>query len=962
MATSQNRSFLKYTGLTYADILKQITDKLKADKRFDNFRESAIAQTMIEIFAGTADLVNYYIERQAEESFFETAQRKSSSILNSRNLAYDITRPIPASANITINIKGDMQGKIVAGRKIQMPVFSKFSYQGTNFILKKGFTYTFTQTDAQNVITDGEDFEMDITTDDDGDPITLIEGVIKTKIIDGAQNPQVGQIFQSYVIEDSTFSNYYGSGDLEDYPTTRVWVGDAQTTENEYYIDRRSLINDITIADISTNLSATQKCCVIRTAVDENAELRFGSAKIATTGAVVESSPSTTFDNIYVQYLSTVGAKSNLIGVIGETLVYSSPILVSVFNITDSVKFLFETNIVGGGDLESSDSIKANAPGIFYSLDRAVDNQDHVNILKALTSPIVVRNAIAWGEQEEARARGVVAIVELFNVGFFTCVGSLYITDGDITTATYSVRTKNNRLDESVLDNNFDEDAMGSQYYFNIFVKTNVAQQIKEQVISTYFWEIADYQPVSKTAFQLKTDYSADYTVEYQYMSDTNLADVSATDSITLNFSAISTDPLTGMTDIATQMQTALRANLDTRSQIVDAVEQNPNFNLPQFPGITVTWDDDDKKFTIANAVDDACYLNFVVSDGVPIVQDLGMHASSGVNDPATANKKGENINGNYVSEKTIQVIDYMTKRGQITMKYLYASPIMQSFRLTGTVYIEQLFSVDDLHREINNAIYKFLDNKTDFNIPVYLSNIIDIIENFEGVDHADVKFLPDIPYPTANPLFKKTFFFPYASYYPTINGDYDTRNTIYFILFDILNSYLLVDFTLGTDVIGYVEDGTEEEKWRTFIEMVRGFTPDEIHTYKGDPAYPEETAYLSVITERFFLTTIVKEIYDSLVTGLGPSTDSETMFQDTQDFIDLVSDLHKDLSWIIRCNMIDANGNIAPEYKTTENDFGIDSKELIRGGFTLGCEIPKINLESTDPVLKVPYLNYLYK
>lgn len=970
MATSQNRSFLKYTGLTYADILKQVNDRLKADKRFDNFRESAIAQTMVEIFAGAADLVNYYIERQAEESFFETSQRTSSAILNSRNLAYDITRPIPATADITINIKGYMVGKITANSKIQFPVFSKFSYQGVDFILKKGFTYTFTQKDQQDAIDGGDNFEMDITADDNGDPITIIEGTLKTKIIDGTQNPQVGQIFQTYIIEDATFSNLYGDADLTGYPTTTVYVGSNNTDpNNKYLIDRRSLINNTTIADVTANVTPQVKCCVIRTAINGNAELKFGSAKIANLGAEVNNVPATTFDNIYVQYLSTIGSKANQVGVIGEYVTYSSQVVIAntPWDITGNTLFVFNKNITGGGDLETADSIKTNAPAIFYSLDRAVDVKDHVNVLKALTSPIRIRNALAWGEQEEARARNVSAIVELFNVGFFSCIGTLYNVDGDPVNDTFSVRTNANRLDESVLDDNFDEDAMMSQYYFNIFVKNKVARQIKETVTVTHYWYINEYVPVTKTAYDLKQTYSSSASIYYWYTSDKYLTDQEPNDFINIDMSGISTSSNDGgMNEIANLMETAFRAKLDMRSYVLSGEEQNPNWNKPQFPLLTVLWDSLKKEFTIQTDPSDVCYIDYIDTDATgELATDLGFNNGGDV----YAHSVSININGNLISSKILEVYNYLTQRGQITIRYLYASPLTHSFRLTGTIYVDQLFSVDDLHREVNNAVYQFLDTKTDFNVPIYKSNIIDIIENFDGIDHADVNILPDIPFPVKDPSYRVTFFFPYAAYYTTINKYGVEAEAIYICVFKTLNKYFGRTFATDPgDAIASVMNGEARSIWSTYITVARGYTPDNLQEMNGtiptepypDPPYPSHP-YLKKTTERYFLDTIVKFMYDTMVTDLGASGDV-TKFQDTSDFITLVSDLHKDLLWTIRCNMIDVNGNIAPQYAITTNTFGLDTKTLERGGYTLGCEIAKLNLESVSQENNTPYLNYLYK
>ena len=135
-------NFLKYTGLDVNTILQQITDKVKADTRFDNFRESAIAQTIMEVFAGTTDINNYYIQRRAEENFLDTAQLKSSIISIARQLGYVPSRPSPASANLRIKLKGDVGSKFVVDgdNKIQIPYYSKFSAEGNEFVLKQTMT------------------------------------------------------------------------------------------------------------------------------------------------------------------------------------------------------------------------------------------------------------------------------------------------------------------------------------------------------------------------------------------------------------------------------------------------------------------------------------------------------------------------------------------------------------------------------------------------------------------------------------------------------------------------------------------------------------------------------------------------------------------------------------------------------------------------------------------------------
>ena len=47
---------------------------------------------------------------------------------------------------------------------------------------------------------------------------------------------------------------------------------------------------------------------------------------------------------------------------------------------------------------------------------------------------------------------------------------------------------------------------------------------------------------------------------------------------------------------------------------------------------------------------------------------------------------------------------------------------------------------------------------------------------------------------------------------------------------------------------------------------------------------------------------------------------------------------IHKDLLKIIRYNMIDTGGNIAPEFDSNQN--------IIKGGYSIGNEIVKMNVQ----------------
>jgi hypothetical protein len=317
--------------------MEQINNRLAQDSRFANFRESAIAQLMIEIFASTTDLTNYYIERRAEEAAgFDTAQLRSSIIALANQLGYVIQRPVPATAAIKINFKGPFDAAsagLSAGDVISFTRYTtNFTYDGFPFTLKKSYDYTFTSTDIANLSNASYTKTIDASYIDDSSLVLNSQGNVPTSAILPIEALQgefvttsftsVGGEFQSYQVDDLKLSNLFGVEDISYESSTgeynlpigitKVGVGSSESNaledENLYEIDRRSMLSSQTVLD-STSVSADiPKVCVIKTRLDEGIDIEFGDNIIA-------SMPSTG-QTIAIKYLKTDGANANKIGVI----------------------------------------------------------------------------------------------------------------------------------------------------------------------------------------------------------------------------------------------------------------------------------------------------------------------------------------------------------------------------------------------------------------------------------------------------------------------------------------------------------------------------------------------------------------------------------------------------------------------------------------------------------------------
>ena len=552
MAQKKKTNPLDFTGLDYDSIRNKIQTELDKDPRFETFRDSSIAKTILDMFAGTTDITNYYIERRAEEQFFDTARLKSSVIALSRILGYTPTRPIPAVAGLNIVLKGPLSPSLSVGDTVTFKKYdTTFTGDGKPFMLKNTYKYTFTADDITGgagiaswtkevrygVNVSASDADIPIDTNGNIDSrllldIELLQGEKKVETIYGSQNPQVGQLFQKYKVNDKTVSNYYGEEDLgfnsntlsENLSNnlTKMGIGSTQAnalaSDNLFKIRRKSLIDP---TEIDTETLTVPNVVLFLTNMDEGITLYFGDNLFASKGLNSQS------NNIYVQYFSTLGARGNKVGVIGDTI--TSPNTFesdgTAIDLTNNIKFKFATNIKNGTDMESIDSIKLNAPEIYYSLDRLVTSRDYVSYLKSQTigdSGGQIKNAKAWGEQEEIKKRGQLANFRFFNCMFFTVLGELY----NFVSKDYNIKN-DTQLHDSFLEEAEDfstvtesstgvvsADGYPEQSYFNILVKGQPQTEIKRV---EDFRNISSTHPISR--MYTKLEKRAQTTVRPLYIS-----------------------------------------------------------------------------------------------------------------------------------------------------------------------------------------------------------------------------------------------------------------------------------------------------------------------------------------------------------------------------------------------------------------------------------------------------------
>ena len=880
-------TFMKMDGLDFNEIITQVTNRLNADPRFENFRESAIASTLIEIFAGATDITNYYLERRAEESFMDTAKLRSSVILLARSLGYVTTRSIPAESKIKIKLTGAWTGYNEQSI-IQIPAMSVFSYSGIKFILKNTITIDIYQY-IKN-FTGSSNTSIFIELDNNNNSFDIIQGELKEKVISGKTNPQIGSNFQIYRIEDKEFSNKYGENDYS-YPVTKVWVGNDKNDDTQYVINRRSLIDWKVIEAQAVNV--VQPVCVIRTAISEGIELLFGD------GRSTKKGPETSLDNIYIQYIATKGSEANQVGVKDKKIQFAGKVYGDGgLDVTAKVDFYFANNITNGSDMEDIESIRVNAPNIYYSLDRLVSKQDYVNYLKSLTSPIDVKNAIAWGEQEELRERNLDAMIRMFNIVFFSVVGPMY----QVQTSPYYMKTANNGLETAVCDDDYGDDSLTQRNYFNVFTKgyldgtSNLVEQLRDYQTSAFVWKLTGSE-VTKTPTDISFLYKDNaFKFDLNYTSDivANNNSLVGLEQITIDINSLSgySNEDDFMSELADLILGKLNFN-DTRGNVA----QNANYSKPALPGISVTYDTTNKRFIIIHSAETPTYITSMIGAATSAI---GLTYS---NIQLTDIQR-------HLSKKIVDIVDDLDSRSQVTIRNVYISPTIQTMKLAGTVYIKDLYDRPTEKTKIENDIYSWFNEIADFNNEIYISNITQIIEQYPSVIYADVRFVPDVPINPDGGNFYNGYSHPSVQKYP------------------ISNLHSLLYSTINNTLSAYVEQSHSRTDYVTSAEKSFEYFSSAVQDYAFSWKYD--------ITERSFLERFAGTLYNNLLSANGGS------FRDwanSDDFIKLISDIHKDYLKIIRYNMMDTLGNIAKD--TQINTDG----STIKGGYSLGSEIVKVNI-----------------
>jgi len=350
---------IKSSALDFANIKNNLKTFLQKKEEFKdyNFEASGLAN-ILDVLAYNTHLNGLTANFALNESFLSTAQLRSSLVQLAEAIGY-IPKSKTASQAI---IKMAMNLSNVADR--QQTITLSTGYQFTTKVDVN--TYTF-QTNETLIASDDGAGYYQFKTLDGNDKISVFEGTRKTKTFIAGDNDENAV----YIIPDKNM----------DISTAIVKVYENASTSK--FVTYTNITKATTISEQST-------LYILKEMPNGYFELSFGNG--TTLGQTPDSG-----SKITVEYLAVNGANAD------NALTFEPSSLVKITDTINRTPVVSTyTKSVGGGEKETVESIRKNAPFQYAAQNRMVTFADY-NSLILRNYATLIKDISSWGGEDNLK-------------------------------------------------------------------------------------------------------------------------------------------------------------------------------------------------------------------------------------------------------------------------------------------------------------------------------------------------------------------------------------------------------------------------------------------------------------------------------------------------------------------------------------------------------------------------------
>ena len=337
-------SNIQLTSLDFNTLKTNFTTFLRSQDTFKDYNfEGSGMSVLLDVLAYNTQYNAYYLNQVANEMFLDSAVQRPSVVSHAKVLNYTPKSAIAPTAEVNVTVTN-----VTTESSLTLSAYSSFLSSDVN-----GVNYNFINTD---------DYTVNVANN-----VALFENV---KIKQG--------VLSSYNYTVSTTANPSLTFEIPDetVDTTTLKVLVQQSSSNSSY----------EVYNLATNilsLDGTSKVYFLQESLNGTYEIYFGDGivgKTLTDGNIVN-----------LTYLSTEGsaaASANSFVLMDNIGNYTATSVDSVLEATQ------------GGDKESIDSIKLQAPKTYSAQNRAVNKNDYIVALQQNTLGISFDAVNVWGGEE----------------------------------------------------------------------------------------------------------------------------------------------------------------------------------------------------------------------------------------------------------------------------------------------------------------------------------------------------------------------------------------------------------------------------------------------------------------------------------------------------------------------------------------------------------------------------------
>lgn len=350
---------LSYVNFDFNDLVTDLENRLKATDAWRDTYNSSTGQMLIQLLAYVGNLVLFYVERRAEESYIDTAQNFSSVINLVKLINYLPKRKTSATGALTLTLDA------VLAKIVYIPKYTECQTAGgTKYLTNEDTAILKGATSVSPEIIQGELVELEYVSD--------------------------GDVDQKYNVNDIGVED---SASLSN-PSLRVYIDGVEWTRVTSFIG-------------SVNTSLHYR---VISELDGTISIVLGNN--------IKGAAPPAGDVIAIKYVKSDGIDGNVYSInvvttLNNTIYDEDSAVVTTISVTNSAL------ILGGDDAEDIDEVKYEAPRVFSTGERAVTREDFIAILENFAG---VANVNVWGENEVAEAAGTSVDYESLNKVYISII------------------------------------------------------------------------------------------------------------------------------------------------------------------------------------------------------------------------------------------------------------------------------------------------------------------------------------------------------------------------------------------------------------------------------------------------------------------------------------------------------------------------------------------------------------